>query len=121
MGMPSTAANGVCVRELGRTNRKEEVIERVLRYWQRLWEMDEMSLLGDALKQQSLEKGNKWLNKLKQELEILGMWDIWKNGEENNRNVWKEASKRCVDIERQKMEACMRDQRSLIFYSEFGE
>jgi hypothetical protein len=43
--------------ELGRTNRKEKVIERVLRYWQRLREMDEMSLLGDALKQQSLEKG----------------------------------------------------------------
>jgi hypothetical protein len=34
--------------------------------------MDETSLLGDALKQQSLEKGN-WLNKIKQELEGLGM------------------------------------------------
>jgi hypothetical protein len=29
--------------------------------------MDETSLLGDALKQQSLEKGNNWLNKIKQE------------------------------------------------------
>jgi hypothetical protein len=44
MGMPSTAANGVCVRELGRTNRKEKVI-RVIRYWQRLWEMDEMGTI----------------------------------------------------------------------------
>jgi hypothetical protein len=25
-----TAANGACVKELGRTNRKEKVIERVL-------------------------------------------------------------------------------------------
>jgi hypothetical protein len=32
MGMPNTAANGVCVKELGRTNRKEKVMERVLRY-----------------------------------------------------------------------------------------
>jgi hypothetical protein len=36
MGMTSTAANGVCERELGTTNRKEKVVERVLRYWQRL-------------------------------------------------------------------------------------
>jgi hypothetical protein len=71
MGMPNTAANGACVKELGRINRKEKVMERVLRYWQRLWEIDETSLLGNALKQQSLEKGNNWLNKIKQELERL--------------------------------------------------
>jgi hypothetical protein len=52
-----------------------------------LWEIDEISLLGDALKQQSLEKGNNWLNQIKQELEGLGMGDIWINWEENNRNV----------------------------------
>jgi hypothetical protein len=71
--------------------------------------MDETSLLGDALKQQSLEKGSNWLNKIKQELETLGMWDTWINGEENNRNVWREVSKRSVDIERQNMEASMRE------------
>jgi hypothetical protein len=49
--------------------------------------MDEMNLLGDALKQQSLEKGKNWLNKIKQELEGQGMGDIWMKGEENNRNV----------------------------------
>jgi hypothetical protein len=38
------------VKELGRINRKEKVMERVLKYWRRLWEMDETSLLGDALK-----------------------------------------------------------------------
>jgi hypothetical protein len=87
MGTPNTAANGVCVKELGRTNRKEKVMERVLRYWQRLREMDKMSLLGDALKQQSLGKGKNWLNKIKQELEGLGMGDIWIKEEEINRNV----------------------------------
>jgi hypothetical protein len=35
MGMPNTAANGACVKELGRTNRKEKVMVRVPRYWQR--------------------------------------------------------------------------------------
>jgi hypothetical protein len=69
------------VGELGRTNRKEKVVQRALRYWQRLWEMDEISLLGDALKQQSLEKRNNWLNKIKQELERLGTGNVWRNGE----------------------------------------
>jgi hypothetical protein len=61
--------------------------------------MDETSLLGDALRQQSLEKGYNWLNKIKQELERLGMGDICINGEENNIHVWREISKRCMDIE----------------------
>jgi hypothetical protein len=48
------------------------------------------------------------------------MGDIWINGEENNRNVglWREVSKRCVDIERQNMEISMREKRSLVFYNE---
>jgi hypothetical protein len=41
--------------------------------------MDEMSLLGDALKQQSLEKGNSWLNKIKQGLHWV--WGYLDNGE----------------------------------------
>jgi hypothetical protein len=31
MGMPNMAANGACVKELGRTHRKEKAMERVLR------------------------------------------------------------------------------------------
>jgi hypothetical protein len=42
-GVPSTAANGACVRYLGRTNRKEKVVERIVKYWKRLWDMDETS------------------------------------------------------------------------------
>jgi hypothetical protein len=30
MGIPNTVANGACVKELGRTSRKEKVMERVL-------------------------------------------------------------------------------------------
>jgi hypothetical protein len=46
------------------------------------------------------------------------MGDILINGEENNRNVWREVSKRCMDIERQNMEASMGEKRSLVFYNE---
>jgi hypothetical protein len=74
--------------------------------------------MGDALKQQSLGKGRNWLNKIKQELEGLGMGDIWINGEEYNRNVWREVSIRCMDIERQNMEASMKEKGSLVFYNE---
>jgi hypothetical protein len=39
-------------------------------------------------------------------------------GEENNRNVWREVSKTCMDIERQNMEASMKEKRLLVFYNE---
>jgi IS1 family transposase len=34
-GLPNTTVNGACVRELGRTNRKERVVERIVKYWKR--------------------------------------------------------------------------------------
>jgi hypothetical protein len=46
------------------------------------------------------------------------MRDMWINGEENNRNVWREVSKRCVDTKRQNMEASMRVKRSLVICTE---
>jgi hypothetical protein len=61
---------------MGGTNRKEKVVQGVLKYWQRLWEMVKISLLGDALKEQSLENGNNWLNKIKQKSQGIGMGDI---------------------------------------------
>jgi alcohol dehydrogenase YqhD (iron-dependent ADH family) len=80
-GVPSTTANGAYVRELGRTNRKEKVVERIVKYWKRLWDMDETSLLRKALKQQTIEKGENWLKKLEQELNRLGMGYVWRRGE----------------------------------------
>jgi hypothetical protein len=38
-------------------------------------------------------------------------------GEENNRNVWGAVSKRCMDIDRQNMEASMKEKRSLVSYN----
>jgi hypothetical protein len=108
-GVPSTAANGPCVRELGRTNRKEKVVEQIEENWKRLWDMDETSLLREALKQQTIQEGKNWLNKLERELNSLGMGDVWRRGGENNNNIWKVVSKRCTDTERQKMKANMRE------------
>jgi cell fate (sporulation/competence/biofilm development) regulator YmcA (YheA/YmcA/DUF963 family) len=65
--------------------------------------MDEKSLLREALKQQTIEKVENWLKKLEEELNRLGMGDVWRRGGENNNNVWKVVSKRCIDTEHQKM------------------
>jgi hypothetical protein len=56
MGAPTAATNGAYVKELGRTNRKEKVLERVFKYWERLLEMEESSLLGDVLIYQREER-----------------------------------------------------------------
>jgi hypothetical protein len=45
------------------------------------------------------------------------MGDIWINEEDNNRNVWREVSKRCVDIERQNMEASMRGKKDHLYFT----
>jgi hypothetical protein len=41
-----------------------------------------------------------------------------RRGGEKNNNVWKVVNKRCIDNERQKMEANMREKRSLALYNE---
>jgi hypothetical protein len=70
------ATNGAGVKETGRTNRNKKVAEKVLRYRQIFWEVDQTRLLGDALKQQSLEKWDNRLNKIKRELERLDVGDV---------------------------------------------
>jgi hypothetical protein len=58
---PRTAANGACVIKLGRINGREKVLEKIIKYCKRLWEMEQTSLLSEALKQQNTEKGENWL------------------------------------------------------------
>jgi hypothetical protein len=67
--------------------------------------MDETRRLREALKRQTIEKGENQWKKLEQELNRLGMGDVRRRGGDNNNNLWKVVSKRCVDTERQKMEA----------------
>jgi hypothetical protein len=61
MEAPTAAASGACVKELGRTSRKEKVLERLFKYWERLLEMEESSLLGDALTYQREKRENNWI------------------------------------------------------------
>jgi hypothetical protein len=109
MGAPTAAVNDACVKELGRTNRKEKVLEIVFKYWERLLEMEESSLLGDALTYQRVGRENNWICGIKRELEELVMGCMWRRGREKDRNSWKTVSQRCVDIERQGMGTIMRE------------
>jgi hypothetical protein len=45
------------------------------------------------------------------------MGDVWRKRRGNN-NVWREVSKRYVHIQRQRMEASKRKERSLVLYNE---
>jgi hypothetical protein len=38
------------------------------------------------------------LSKIRQELNGLGMEDVWRKREDYNNNVWREASTKCVHI-----------------------
>jgi uncharacterized lipoprotein YajG len=58
------------------------------------------------------------LSKIKQRLEGLGIGDTWKEGGENNSNVWAEIIKRYVDTKKQNMEVNMREKKSMAVYSE---
>jgi hypothetical protein len=37
------------------------------------------------------------------------MRDVWRRGGENNNNIWKVVSKRCIGTEHHKMEPTMRE------------
>jgi hypothetical protein len=76
--------------------------------------MEESSLLGDALTYQREERESNWICGIKRELEKLGVCYMWRRGRENDRNSWKMVSQRCVDIERQDMDAIMREKKLLI-------
>jgi hypothetical protein len=49
MGVPLISANGICVKELGMRNRKEKLLDRVMKHWLRLLETNYIHQLVDAL------------------------------------------------------------------------
>jgi hypothetical protein len=53
---------------------------------------------GDALKQRGLEKENNCVIMVEWELGV-DMGNVCKNGGEANNNVWREASRKCMDTE----------------------
>lgn len=40
------------------------------------------------------------------------MGDVWKNGRNNDKNIWLTVSKRCVDVERQNMGVTTRERKT---------
>jgi hypothetical protein len=97
IGVPLTPANGACVKELGKRNRKEKVLEKVKKYWSRLLEKDETNPLGKTINSKKM-RGTNWMSRITQKLERLGMGDIWKNGRNNKKEVWIRMRGRCVAI-----------------------
>jgi hypothetical protein len=49
------------------------------------------------------------MSRVKQDLERLGMEDIWENGRNNYNNIWIRVSERCAGTERQNMDATMEE------------
>jgi hypothetical protein len=58
-----------------------------MKYWLRLWEINQTNSSGDALGQKEREENN-WMGRIKQELERMGMRDIWKHERTNIKNIW---------------------------------
>jgi 23S rRNA maturation-related 3'-5' exoribonuclease YhaM len=73
-----------------------------------LLERNETNSSGDTLGQEK-RRGNNWMNRIKHELERLGMGEIWNNGRNNDKEVRIRIRKMCVDIERQTIEATVRE------------
>jgi hypothetical protein len=41
------------------------------------------------------------MSRIKQEIERLGMGDIWESRRDNDKNIWIRMTKRCTEIRRQ--------------------
>jgi hypothetical protein len=58
------------------------------------------------------------MGRIKQELEGMGMRDIWKHASNNNNNIWVRITERyAYTIERKNIEVMMREKISLTFSS----
>lgn len=60
--------------------------------------------------------GDSWLVGIMQELEKSNIKDILENGKNNDYNIWKGISKKCVNIERQSVDVEMRKVSSPTLY-----
>jgi hypothetical protein len=51
------SADGACVKNLGRANRKQKVLEGATKYWLHLLGTGETNLFADTMEQQRQERG----------------------------------------------------------------
>jgi hypothetical protein len=88
MDIPLASADDACVNELWMKNRKEKILERVMKHCLRPLETHDTNPVQDALRQQKKEEGNNWMSTTKQELERLGTDDICETGRNNDKKIW---------------------------------
>jgi hypothetical protein len=102
LGIPRFAANGVAELELGTDSRRDKVMSTLVKYWQRILQMDKDDLVRVCYDWQINAQYDGWEKKLEKELNKIGLGHIWQNPAENQRGaVCKEVKERCFDIERQ--------------------
>jgi hypothetical protein len=109
---------GVAELELDRDSRRGKVMSTLVKYWQRILQMDKDDLVRVCYDWQiNNAQYDGWEKKLEKELNKIGLGHIWRNPTENQRDaVCKEVKGRCNDIERQHFFANLSEKQSLIFY-----
>jgi hypothetical protein len=117
--VPRYTANNVAELELWRDIRRGRVMNMIVKYWLRLLCMDSLEIVRSCYKWQINNlKVDGWENKLKEELEKIGLAYIWQSQSEINVNICKIIRETCNDIERQNIFSDMNVKISLIFYFE---
>jgi hypothetical protein len=104
--------------ELGRDSRRGKMMSTLMKYWQRILQMDKDELVRVYYdcKINNVQYDS-WAKKLEKEVNKIGLGHIWQNPTKNQRGkTCKEIEERCNDIEQQNFFAILREKRSLIFY-----
>jgi hypothetical protein len=101
-GIPSFSANGVAVLELGRDSRRGKVMSTLVRYWQRILQMDKDDLVRVCYDWQiNNAQYDGWAKEFEKELNKIRLGHIWRNPTENQRGTeCREVKGRYNDIEK---------------------
>jgi hypothetical protein len=86
LGITKFAANGVAELELGRNTRRVKVMSTLVKYWQRILQMDKDDLVRVCYDWQiNNVHYDGWAKKLEKELNKTGLGHIWWNTTKNQR------------------------------------
>jgi 1,2-phenylacetyl-CoA epoxidase catalytic subunit len=84
LGIPRFAAHVVIELELGRHSRRVKVMSTLVKYWQRILQMDKDELVRVCYDWQiNNVQYNSWTKKLEKELNKIGLGHIWQNPTKN--------------------------------------
>jgi 1,2-phenylacetyl-CoA epoxidase catalytic subunit len=102
VGIPRFAANWVAELKLGRDSRRGKVMITLVKYWQRILQMNKNDLVRVCYDWQiNNVQYDGWAKKLEKGLNKIGLGHIWRNPTENQRGtVCKEVKESCSDTYR---------------------